>query len=164
MNGEPVDAQDGSSADVLERLDRLADLFRRRLLEDRDKRRLIDELHERVRAAEAGPFRQYLRPLVLALALLVDRMDRYEGADPEFVASVRDELLDSLARHGIALVDTGGPVDPTRHEVVAVEGEVRIEEAGCAVVARAVRRGYQHDGWVFRPAQVVAAAPGPETR
>jgi molecular chaperone GrpE (heat shock protein) len=147
---------DGLSA-IEARLDELTDLFRRRLLDDKDKRRLIDEAHEHFRTAGAGPFRQFLHPMVTALALVVDRLDAYQGADPDFVGSIRDELLDVLGRHGVLPVQDAGPVDPLRHEVVAVEGE----HAAQMVVSRVVRQGFQHGGWVFRPAQVVAA-PLPE--
>lgn len=135
------------------RLDELTDLFRRRLLDDKDKRRLIDDEHERVRAAEVGPFRQFLHPVVTGLALVVDRLDAYEGTDPSFAASIRDELLDVLARHGVLPVPDAGAVDPLRHEVVAMDGV----QAAQMAVSRVVRRGFQHAGWVFRPARVVAA-------
>lgn len=139
------------------RLDELTDLFRRRLFDDRDKRRMIDEAQERARAAEAGPFRQFLHPLVAGLALMIDRLDSYQGPDPDFAASIRDELLDVLSRHGVVPVPSAGPVDLTRHEVVAVEGPVVPD--GPMEITRVVRRGFQHDDWVFRPAQVFAAPP-----
>lgn len=147
---------DGLSA-IEARLDELTDLFRRRLLDDKDKRRLIDEAHEHFRAAGAGPFRQFLHPMVAGLALVVDRLDAYQGADPDFAGSIRDELLDVLSRHGVLPVADAGPVDLLQHEVVDVEGAQAVQMA----VSRMVRRGFQHGGWVFRPAQIVAA-PLPE--
>lgn len=146
----------GTHAGIEARLDELTDLFRRRLLDDRDKRRMLDDALDRVRAAEAGPFRQYLYPVVAALALVLDRLDAYEGADPDFAASVRDELLEVLGRHGVTPVVADGPVDPGRHEVVAVDGAPGL--TGTMEVTRLVRRGFEHAGWVFRPAQVVAAS------
>lgn len=142
---------DGLSA-IEARLDELTDLFRRRLLDDKDKRRLIDDAHERLRAAEVGPFRQFLHPVVTGLALVVDRLDAYQGADPDFAASIRDELVDLLGRHGVLPIRDSGPVDPLLHEVVAVVGAQTTQ----LVVSRVVRRGFQHACWVFRPAQVVA--------
>ncbi|MGH3867262.1 MAG: nucleotide exchange factor GrpE [Pseudonocardiaceae bacterium] len=155
-NEASTTAPNGFSA-IEARLDELTDLFRRRLLDDKDKRRLIDDAHERARAAEVGPFRQFLHPIVTGLALVMDRLDAYEGTDPSFVASIRDELLDVFARHGVLPVSDAGPVDPLRHEVVAVDGA----QAAQMAVSRVVRRGFQHAGWVFRPAQVVAT-PLPE--
>lgn len=146
-----------SSATVEERLDELTDLVRRRLLDDRDKRRMLDDLTERLHTAEQGVFRQVLHPLVAGLALALDRCDRYDGTDPQFVASLRDELLELLSRHGVHTVPTDGEVDVRRHEVVGtVVGEENDERYA---VHSEVRRGLQHDGWVFRPAQVIASVP-----
>lgn len=153
MSHDHVDA--AAAPGIEARLDELTDLFRRRLLDDRDKRRMIDEALERARAAEVGPFRQFLHPVVAGLALVVDRLDAYQGPDPDFAGSIRDELLDVLGRQGVTEVASTGPVDLTRHEVVAVEGEAA--QGGPAEIARVVRRGFQHADWVFRPAQVVAA-------
>jgi molecular chaperone GrpE (heat shock protein) len=143
----------GSFSAIETRLDELTDLFKRRLLDDKDKRRLIDDAHERLRAAEVGPFRQLLQPVVTGLALVVDRLDAYHGADPDFAASIRDELLDLLNRHGVSTIPDAGRVDPLLHKVVAVDGA----QAAQMMVSRVARRGFQHAGWVFRPAHVVAA-------
>jgi GrpE len=156
-----VDADTGSR-DVHTRLDELLDLFRRRLLDDRDKRRLIDHAFERAEAAEEGAFRQTLHPLVVGIALVVDRLDGYEGPDPGIAESIRDELLDVLQRHGVEPIEAGGPVDVARHEVVEVvdDDDGTTRGTGSLVVHRLVRRGYRHGDWVFRAARVVAAGDG----
>lgn len=136
------------------RLDELRDLFQRRLLDDRGKREAIEALREELRQAKDGPFREFVEPLVHSLALVVDRLDRYEGVDPAFVASVRDELLDVLARHGITQVEVD-VFDPERHEAVA-SAVVDGTPAGRVVERR--RRGFAHGPRVFRPAQVVVSA------
>ncbi|NJQ07968.1 nucleotide exchange factor GrpE [Streptomyces lonarensis] len=170
---------------LAERIDALAALFERRILDDRDKRRLLDE-------ARDGPYRQYLHPMVHRLALLVDRLDREAGGvaapgDPEAVdqgrggagpstagetagaggidpseevadlaRSVRDELLDALAAHGVREIRTTGPFDPARQEAVSVD---RDSGADPGTVTAVVRRGFAHGDWVFRPARVTVAAP-----
>lgn len=150
---------DTEARDVAARLDELIDLFRRRLFDDRDKRRLIDEAFERVRTAESGAFRQILHPLVVGVALVVDRLDSYDGPDPGFADSIRDELLDVLQRHGVESVETLGHVDPRRHEVVEVVEDQggSVPSSGSLTVRHVVRRGYRHGDWVFRAARVVAA-------
>lgn len=169
-----------------ERIDALAALFERRILDDRDKRRLVDE-------ARDGPYRQYLHPMVHRLALLVDRLDREAGgvaapvgpeavdrgreaAGPSAAAgesagaggtdaseavadlarSVRDELLDALAAHGVREIRAVGPFDPARQEAVSVD---RDSGADPGTVTAVVRRGFAHGDWVFRPARVTVAAP-----
>jgi molecular chaperone GrpE (heat shock protein) len=154
--GAVAEADGPPLARIEERLAELVDLFRRRLLDDRDKRRLIDAATDRAQAAESGPFRQYLHPLVVGLAMVIDRLDAYQGADPDFAASVRDELLDALARQGVVPVATDGPIDPSRHDVLAVTGPLGTSRD--MVVAQVEGRGYRHADWVFRPARVTATA------
>lgn len=142
-----------SHAEVVKQLDELRDLFQRRLLDDRGKREAIEALREELRQAKDGPFREFLEPLVHGLALVVDRLDRYEGVDWEFVGSVRDELLDLLARHGVTEVE-GDVFDADRHEAVA-SAVIDATPAGHVVELR--RRGFAHGSRVFRPAQVVVS-------
>ncbi|NJP69154.1 nucleotide exchange factor GrpE [Streptomyces spiramenti] len=189
--GGPVTGDEGRDADLAARIDGLAALFERRILDDRDKRRLLDE-------ARDGPYRQYLHPLVHRIALLIDRLDREAdtadaveppdtsgrpgvagadvdgpGASPpsaapeadasgpsdgaaELARSVRDELLDALAAHGVREIRTTGPFDPARQEAVSVDRDGNAEPGA---VTGVVRRGFAHGDWVFRPARVRVAAP-----
>lgn len=136
---------------VVRRLDQLLDLFQRRLLEDKTSRQILAELTERTQRAEVGLFREHLHPLVVQLARIIDRLDRHEGPDAGFVLSIRDELLDALAAHGVEEVDAAGMFDPARHEAVEVVSD---EQAPDRAVTALLRRGYRHGDWVFRPAQV----------
>jgi molecular chaperone GrpE (heat shock protein) len=150
--------------EILARLDRLQSLFERRILDDRDKRQQLAELRD-------GPFRQYLHPLVHRLALLIDRLDQHlDLLDPQdreavLAAAVRDELLDTLAAHGVREIDTEDGFDPARHEAAEL---VHDEHRPAGTVDRVLRRGLCHDSWVFRTARVAVVthrrkgpAPGP---
>jgi len=151
------DVQADGLAEITRRLDELTDLFVRRLADDRARRAAVAELSERLRQAELGPFRQYLHPFVHGLALVVDRLDRYQGPDPEFAASIREELLDLLARHGVRQVEVGDVFDPTWQEAVEVRHE---PDAPPGAVLEGRRAGFAHGSWAFRPAQVVVNADG----
>jgi molecular chaperone GrpE (heat shock protein) len=144
-----ADADETTALSAIEtRLGQLTDLLLKRQRLDREKTRLLEE-------AQLGPFRQIIHPVVIGLSLVIDRLDRYQGPDPDFAESVREELLDVLERHGVSTVATYGPVDLTRHEVVAVRGQGSPAEP--MQVVDVVRRGFQHADWVFRPAQVIVA-------
>lgn len=152
----------GDFEEVARRLDELADLFTRRLSDDRARRLAMEELTERLRQAELGPFRQILHPFVHGVALVIDRLDRYQGADPDFAASIRDELADVLARHGVLEVAADGDFDPASHEAVDLRHDPDLPP-GAVLELR--RTGFAHGGWVFRPAQVVVNSfpePDPE--
>jgi len=156
MTGPEVRVAEPDEDLVLARLDMLADLFRRRLQDDRVKGKAIDELASQLRAAEEGHFRQVLHPLVRRLALVVDRLDGYAGADGDFVSSVRDEILDVLLDHGVRSIEVArdSDFDPRTQEAVGTEPT----DADPGTVSRVVRRGLAHGDWVFRPAQVVVSA------
>jgi molecular chaperone GrpE (heat shock protein) len=140
------------------RLDELADLFTRRLADDRARRLAVEELTEQLRRAEVGPFREILHPFVHGVALVIDRLDRYAGSDPEFAASIREELLDVLERHGVQRVPVDGEFDPSTQEAVEVWHDPDLP-AGEILEVR--RTGFAHGSWVFRPAHVVVNAEDP---
>lgn len=142
--------------EILARLDCLTDLFRRRLEDDRDKRRLIDELSDRLRDAESGPFRQYLSPFVNSLALVLDRLNQYTGPDQEFASSIRTEIIELLATHGVVEVPHTGLFDPSCHQVVSSRPE---PDTVPGTILEIHSCGLAHGSWVFRAARVIVAAP-----
>jgi molecular chaperone GrpE (heat shock protein) len=152
---------------LADQLTKLGDLFRRRLLDDRDKRTLIDQLTEKVDRLERSSAAEAARPLVTRLALVIDRLDATlstaadsangaacsgpQAEDPVMglVRSIADEILDVLDAMGVTVVDEAGVFDPKCHEVVEVSGE------GSSLEVLAVRRrGFVKDGVVLRPALV----------
>lgn len=150
-----MSAVEDTLADLVTEVAELRDLFFRRLYDDKDKRRLIDELSRR---AESGAFREHLLPVVVGLTQLIDRIDRYTGSDPSFAASVREELLELLDRQGVRPVPDSGPFDPRYHEAVD-----RDEAMPFGTIVAVRRHGFAYGEWVFRPALVVAGAgPAPE--
>jgi molecular chaperone GrpE len=152
-----VSDAEGQFEEVARRLDELADLFTRRLADDRARRVAVEELTEQLRQAELGPFRQVLHPFVHGVALVVDRLDRYTGADPEFAASIREELVDVLTRHGVREVPVADGFDPATQEAVETRHD---PDAPAGAVLEVLRTGFAHGGWVFRPAQVVVNTEG----
>lgn len=143
-------------AEIATAVDGLHDLFRRRLLDDRDKRAVIQTLTDRAEALERRREPALLRPLVAQLAPVVDRMDVLAREDAT-VASIREELLEVLGYHGVVQVPDRGPVISTAHEVVSVvPGQAEASTGAELVVEAVVRRGYAIDDVVVRPAQVVA--------
>ena len=138
------------------KLDMLIELFRRRLSDDRAKAKALELLEREGVRARMSEIRSAMQPVVSSVALVIDRLDRYEGADPEFAASIRDELLDLLWRVGFRSRDeVGGRFDPALDHAVGV---VRSGEPAGTVV-EVVRRGFAQEGWVLRPAQVVLSEP-----
>jgi molecular chaperone GrpE len=94
--------------------------------------------------------------VVGSIALVIDRLDQYRGVDPDFAASIRDELLDALWRVGfISRDEPGGAFDPALDHAVGVAAS----PAPAGMVVQVLRRGFFQEGWVLRPAQVVLSEP-----
>lgn len=140
-------------ARVSERLDDLTDLFKRRLLDDRAKQAMIEDLQTRLTRADKAASATALKPLVDALSLVIHRLQSSEPS-AELLTSIGNELEDVLeAVLGVVVItaNPGDPVDRLRHEVISASGggaELR--------VGVFVRSGYEKDGVVLRPAKVTA--------
>jgi molecular chaperone GrpE (heat shock protein) len=132
-------------------LDQLQDLFRRRLLDDRDKRQLIDALSAKVDHLEKARAAEAERPLVTRIALVIDRIEGRRPPDESgFLSSIADELIDVLEAMGVTPIPVTEAFDARKHEVVRVEGG---SGDGLRVTA-VLRRGYEKSGVILRPAQV----------
>lgn len=143
---------------VAEQLGALTDLFRRRLLDDRAKQSLIDELHLRLERAERERAAESLRPLVTHIALVVERL---ESTPPsaELAGSVVDELHDILGTLGVRTIGLGTEIDARRHEIVSASGVGPTLQADTLVSV-----GYEKDGVVLRPARITAVRSGGAAR
>jgi molecular chaperone GrpE (heat shock protein) len=144
-----IDAGAGT-AEIDRKLDQLLDLFQRRLLDDRGKSLQIAALQQRLDALEQAAAAEAVRPLVGALALVLDRIGDQTTGDLDFLETVTEELHDALAMLGVQEIECTGDFDPRRHEVVTVVGGV----GDLLTVTRVIRRGYQKAGVTLRPARV----------
>lgn len=155
MTGDKADLDedaldsDGLAA-VLAKLSQLEDLFRRRLLDDRDKRRAFDVLYERLESAERARAGDHVLPLVRPLLLLLDRLDSHDS-DDEFASSIRDELLEILRQNGVEELRVTEDFDPTLCEIVEIRDAAAPDDH--AVDVR--RRGFRLGARVIRPSQVI---------
>jgi molecular chaperone GrpE len=141
---------------VLDAVESLSDLFRRRLLDDKDKRRAFDVLYEQVEHARSQVDGTLLRPLVMDCIRVIDRLDRYRGDDRDFVKSLAAELLESLHRVGIEPIPNHvhEPFDPATQEVSRIQvGDDHPE----GTVLGWERRGYRQGDQVIRTTLVVIA-------
>lgn len=140
--------------ELVGRLDELTDLFRRRLLDDKEKRRALDLLHERVLVSEGLVSGSFLEPMIVDLALLFDRLDAYDGEDGGFVSSVVAELEEALRRRGVLSIvpERGTDFDPAVHEAIEASAD---RESSDWVVAEARKRGFAIGDRIVRPASVV---------
>ncbi|GAA1638952.1 hypothetical protein GCM10009733_040120 [Nonomuraea maheshkhaliensis] len=138
---------------IQEDLAGLLDLFRRRLLTDRENREATAALSEQLGWMRQSMEGAALRPLLYDLVLLADRIESVDEADTDFAKSLHAELLAVLEKYGVAPVARqDGPFDPEVQEVLST---VITEDGGRhGEVARIVRNGYLLGDRVLRPQQV----------
>lgn len=150
-----ADAVDG----LREEMAALGDQFRRRMLNDREGRRGLDELRTELDHTRKAAEGRLMQPLLYDLVLLLDRIDRHPGIDGGFADSVGAELLTVLEKYGMTRIPVAaGRFDPGHQEAVGTVPAPRPELAGD--VAEVVRHGYRVGERVVRPQQVrVHAAP-----
>lgn len=135
-------------------IERLSDLFRRRLLGDPLKQeafhRLFDELDDAKRLRDGA----LERPLLGELVLLIDQIDAVAPGDANPLEIVRAELLAILARRGMEPFGSAGEeFDPALHRVVATEPSD--DRGSDGRILRVARPGFRAPNGLFRPAGVV---------
>lgn len=141
-------------------LARLTTLVDERLKYDAVKEEAFERLYRDLEQFRGEATAQQLRPVLLDLILLVDRVDA-ALADAETVrdtgpllSSFRDELIEILERRGVmTLARADVTFDPQVQR--AVEVQPAADRSDHNSVARVLRRGYVGDGKVLRPEDVV---------
>jgi molecular chaperone GrpE len=136
----------------------LRDLFQRRLLEDRARQRLYDELCAQLEWARSDIEARAVAPVAREVLLIVDRIETFTGAEDsqalgEALDTVAQELLEILSRRGLRRVDdVGTPFDPRVHEAVD-RVAVAADDHGRVVSVR--RAGFLLGSQLVRPVRVV---------
>lgn len=133
----------------------LRDLFQRRLLNDKLQRQLYDDLYRQLQMANGQLSHQAVVPLLRQVVLIVDRIEATHTDDP-VVESIRQELLELLARQGVVrLTAVGKLFDPHLHQASSTVAVSDAEQDG--LVSRELRAGYLIEDRVLRPAEVEVA-------
>jgi molecular chaperone GrpE len=150
-----VEAPD-PSAEIQERLAATEDRLLRALADlDNQRKRIGREMareREEIRAGVLADWLEVADSAERALAAFGDRAD-----DPMFVglAALAGQIEEALRRGGVRRFGAPGePFDPARHEAM---GTMPAGEVSPGSVAAVIRAGYELDGRLLRPAQVVVA-------
>lgn len=142
-----------------EELQALTDLFRRRLLTDRASAAAIEGLQtqnlallQQVSGRALLPFLRSARRIIERLS---DQIVSESGGEYSFAESVLDEFLDAITLLDVDVVNLAGTLSPELHNVIAVTAADVVEPT----VLEVVRPGFQREGVVLIPADVVVAVP-----
>lgn len=142
-------------ADLKLRVEELTDLFRRRLLDDRDKARTVATLQSELEYAREGIRKQVIEPIIRQLILVLDRIDRHRlanGSNTTFEASIAEEILEILGQYGVTRLDHFDVFDPRLSESIRTQNTRDVKQEGR--VASVERSAYLWSGELLRPAAV----------
>jgi molecular chaperone GrpE len=160
MRTHPAQPQPGDRqlAALAEQVGQLRDLFQRRLLEDKAKNRLYDELYAQLALARGGLTQQVITPLFRELLLVVDRVTSLNKHGDVVLESITEELLELLERRDVRRVPASGVFDPAVHEAVRAESR---DDQPPGTVLQVLRPGYLLGSQLLRAERVVVASGGP---
>lgn len=137
---------------ILEKLERLDSLFSRRLMEDRAKNQLIEEVKSDLAYRRDLDTGVALADLMKGLLNIIDRLDNVTNPTLEFTDSVQDELFHILNSFGLEPLPVRGKADPSVHEIIQTE-PTRFQEEDLEILATR-QFGFRLGDRVLRPAKV----------
>ena len=140
-----VTAERDEYLDLVQRVQADFENYRKRSV--REQERLVAHAHERL-------VRELL-PVLDDLERALEAAERHEEAQlVEGVKLVEKSLRASLAKEGLAEIDTDGPFDPHVHEALLTQPS---DASVSGSILEVVQRGYRFGDRVVRPARVIVA-------
>jgi molecular chaperone GrpE len=155
----PRPAEEGGEAgrDLEAELARMEDRYKRALADlDNYRKRSARETDRRVLESREAQLREWLE--------VVDSLERalfMQPDDPvvEGLRAVLEQMEAVLARQGVTRMGAAGErFDPERHEAVGVR---ETDDVPDRTVMEVARSGFEHDGRVLRPAEVIVSRARP---
>lgn len=132
----------------------LKDLFLRRLMDDKVKMAAISQFKEQNEQLQKKLDDKNLYGFIKEILMICDRIDSQKDID-DLTASVREEILELLARREIHKMEHTNTFDPRFHNAVGTEPAT--EDCPEKNIVSYVRNGYLFRDQVFRPADVIVA-------
>lgn len=141
-------------SELRDEVGKLRDLFQRRLVEDKNKKALIEIIQEQSRTVTGVLCHRQFETLFKEALLAVDRLQA-EPPSSELNDSVAKELLEVFFRRELIEVNDSGEFDARVHQMVdTVRASDQFPENSIVAVTR---KGYLLGDRLLRPAQVIVA-------
>lgn len=152
---------------ILTEITTLHQTIKERLSYDRVKEEAFDRLYAEVEEVRQERSFQQIRPLLMDLILLYDRIElsiqhiyEQEGSTPgaaQLLKSFRDEVLEILYRREVEMIVVGSPAfDRTLQQVIKVQPTAFASEHN--QVVRVVRRGFRYRNRILRSEEVIVGS------
>lgn len=141
---------------IVDKVENIESLITRRLLEDKEKNSLIEELKKHLIYRQELDKGAKFAPLMLEILKVMDRLKSDDIVPSvEFINSVYEELLQVLSLNGLERIDSIGILNPSIHEVVSVVPT--FDKTDDNQIIAVLEEGYLFNNRVLRPSKVIIA-------
>jgi molecular chaperone GrpE (heat shock protein) len=143
---------------VSEKLATLQELFEARLRFDEVKQGAFEALYVELTQYKQDFLTRAIEPVLRDLCLLYDNLikEKTRAADPAPLERLRAELLEVLYRQGLSvLAEDGSGQEPDRNLHRAIGSEPTDDAAKAGRIASTAKHGFERNGKIFRPQQVI---------
>ena len=139
---------------IVDKVEDIESLITRRLLEDKAKNSLIEELKQYLIYRQDLDKGEKFAPFMKQILQVIDRIESSEEKS-DFLTSIAEELLQILSLNGLQVIDNSGMIDPSMHEVVNTVAAT--DEQSENNIVEVLQKGYLLNNRVLRPSKVTIA-------
>ena len=139
---------------IVDKVEDIESLITRRLLEDKAKNSLIEELKQYLIYRQDLDKGEKFAPFMKQILQVIDRIESSEEKS-DLLISIAEELLQILSMNGLQVIDNSGMIDPSMHEVVNTV--VVTDEQSENNIVEVLQKGYLLNNRVLRPSKVTIA-------
>ena len=139
---------------IVDKVEDIESLITRRLLEDKAKNSLIEELKQYLIYRQDLDKGEKFAPFMKQILQVIDRIESSEEKS-DLLISIAEELLQILSMNGLQVIDNSGMIDPSMHEVVNTVAVT--DEQSENTIVEVLQKGYLLNNRVLRPSKVIIA-------
>lgn len=139
---------------IVDKVEDIESLITRRLLEDKAKNSLIEELKQYLIYRQDLDKGEKFAPFMKQILQVIDRIESSEEKS-DLLTSIAEELLQILSLNGLQAIDNSGMIDPSMHEVVNTVAAT--DEQSENNIVEVLQKGYLLNNRVLRPSKVTIA-------
>ena len=139
---------------IVDKVEDIESLITRRLLEDKAKNSLIEELKQYLIYRQDLDKGEKFAPFMKQILQVIDRIESSEEKS-DLLTSIAEELLQILSLNGLQVIDNSGMIDPSMHEVVNTVAAT--DEQSENNIVEVLKKGYLLNNRVLRPSKVTIA-------
>lgn len=139
---------------IVDKVEDIESLITRRLLEDKAKNSLIEELKQYLIYRQDLDKGEKFAPFMKQILQVIDRIESSEEKS-DLLTSIAEELLQILSLNGLQVIDNSGMIDPSMHEVINTVAAT--DEQSENNIVEVLQKGYLLNNRVLRPSKVTIA-------